>query len=96
MPRFCVDYCVLDQKMKADRILLPKIQEMFDELAEGEHQATLNLLSCHWKVKSDGQRKEKESFIFRKRNFPFLFQAGWAEESTINISKDDERTDEPS
>lgn len=34
-PRFCVDCRILNWKMKADRFPLPKIQEIFDELAGG-------------------------------------------------------------
>lgn len=48
-PRFCVDFRILNQKMKADRLPLPKIEENFDELSAGVFFTTLDLFSGYGK-----------------------------------------------
>lgn len=42
-PQFCIDYWTLNQKMKADRSSLPKVQESFDGLAGCVMLTTLDL-----------------------------------------------------
>ena len=44
-PRFCVDYCTLNRRMKANRCPLPKIEEIFDDLEGSSVFTALDLLS---------------------------------------------------
>lgn len=70
-PRFCVDYRVLDQRMKGDRFSLPKIQEIFDESAGGVFFTTLDLFSGYWQMKLEERCKQKTSFVCRQGTFQF-------------------------
>ena len=44
-PRFCVDYRILNRKIKPDRWPLPRIEEIFDELGGNSLFTTLDLFS---------------------------------------------------
>lgn len=69
--RFCVDYRVLNQRMKADRFPLPKIQEIFDELIGGKVFTTLDLFSGYWQIRLSEACKEKTTFVCRFGTFQF-------------------------
>lgn len=62
-PRFCVDYRMLNQRMKADRFPLPKVQEVFDELAGGVVFTTLDLFSGYGKIKMSEDCREEPTFF---------------------------------
>lgn len=49
--RFCVDYCVLNWKLKLDRFLLPTFQEFFDVFVGGAAFTTLGLVSGYWQIR---------------------------------------------
>lgn len=70
-PRFCVDYRVLNQKMKADRWPIPKIQEIFDDLHGANIFSTLDLFSGYWKVKMFEDCREKTTFVWNYGTYQF-------------------------
>ena len=70
-PRFCVDYRTLNQKMKADRWPLPKIEEIFDDLKGSTHFTTLDLFSGYWQVRLREDCKEKTTFVCRYGTYQF-------------------------
>lgn len=70
-PWFCVDYRVLNSRMKADRFPLPKIQEIFDALAGGVFFTTLDFFSGYWQVRMSKCCKEKTTFVYRYGTFQF-------------------------
>lgn len=50
-PRFCVDYRTINQKIKADRWLLPMIEEIFDDIECSACFTSPNLISGYWQVR---------------------------------------------
>lgn len=70
-PRFCVDYRVLNQRMKGDRFPLPKIQEIFDELSGGAVFTTLDFFSGYWQIRMSEDCKEKTTFVCRYGTYQF-------------------------
>lgn len=69
--RFFVDYRTLRQKTKADRFLLPRNQELFDELAGSVLITTLDFFSRYWQIKMSEHCKEKTTFVCRFGTFQF-------------------------
>lgn len=70
-PRFCVEYRVLNERMKADRFPLSKIQEIIDELAGGIFFTKLELFFGYWQIKLDKHCKKKTTFVCRSGTFQF-------------------------
>lgn len=69
--------------MKADRLPLTKIQEVFDELAHGVFFTTLDFCSGYWRIKISDHCKEKTAFVCRHELLQFevkpsgLMNAPW-------------------
>ena len=70
-PRFCVDYRILNRRMKADRWPLPKTEEIFDDLEGSKVFSTLDLFSGYWQVRMAEQCKEKTTFVCRYGTYKF-------------------------
>lgn len=70
-PRFCVDYRMLNQRMRADSFPLPKIQKIFDELAGGAVFSTLDFFSGSWQIRMSNRCKAKTTFVCRYGTFQF-------------------------
>ena len=70
-PRFCVDYCTLNQRMKADRWPLPKIEEIFDDLEGTAYFTSLDLFSGYWEIRMAQQCKEMTTFVCRYGTYKF-------------------------
>lgn len=49
-PKFFVDYHIWNQKMKADRSSLSKVQTLFNKLADGVVFTTLDFFSRYWQL----------------------------------------------
>lgn len=64
-PRFYVDYRALNRVIKADRWLLSKIEEMFDELERSVVFSTLDLLYGYNQVRSDDSCNEMKLLVAR-------------------------------
>lgn len=47
-PRFCVEYRLLNHRMKADRCSIQKPQEIFDEMKGSKHLPSLNIFTGYW------------------------------------------------
>lgn len=62
-PRFCVDYRSLNQRMKADRWLLPKFQGLLYYLAGRKVFSTLDLFSGYCQIRVAEIFKEKTTFL---------------------------------
>ena len=70
-PRFCVDYLLLNSKMKPDKWPLPKIEGIFDDLEGSKVFSTLDLFSGYWQVRMAEECKEKTTFVCRYGTFQF-------------------------
>ena len=70
--RFCVDYCTLNAKMKADKWPLAKIEEIFDDLQGSTYFSTLDLFSGYWQVRPSEPCKEKTTFVCRYGTYEFV------------------------
>lgn len=64
-PRFCKANRMLKQRMKADRLSLSKIQEIFEELPSKVFFTTSNFFSGHWQISNSEACKEKTAFMYR-------------------------------
>ena len=56
--RFCVDYLKLNDLLKKDSYLLPRIESTLDELAGSTWFSTLDLKSGHWNWKRKTERRQ--------------------------------------
>ena len=70
-PRFCVDYRIMNRRMKADRWPLPKMEEIFDDLEGSNVFSTLDLFSGYWQVRMADHCKERTTFICRYGTYQF-------------------------
>ena len=70
-PRFCVDYRILNRKIKPDRWPLPRIEEIFDELGGNSLFTTLDLFSGYWQIRMDTACKEMTTFVTRYSTYKF-------------------------
>lgn len=61
--RFCVDYRLLNQKMKADRWPLPKPQEIFDEMKGSIILTTLDFFTGYWQFLMAKHCQEMTTFV---------------------------------
>jgi len=60
--RFCIDYRKLNAVTKKDSYPLPRIDDIFDQLAGNSWYSTLDLKSGYWQVKIRSEDKEKTAF----------------------------------
>ena len=51
-PRFCVDYRILNKKMRANRYPLPGMDETIDDLQGTEVYTNLEILFEYWQLSS--------------------------------------------
>lgn len=70
-PRFCVDYRMLNQRIKPSRWPIPHIEEIFDELKGSRLFTTLDLFQGYWQVKMAEACKEHTTFVTRYGTFSF-------------------------
>ena len=68
---FCVDYRTLNQKMKADRWPLPKIEEIIDDLKGSAYFSSQNLFSGYWQIRMAQKCKEMTTFVRRYGTYKF-------------------------
>ena len=59
--RFCVDYRSLNSSTKQDRLPLPRIDDVLDQLGEMRYFSTLDLASGYWQVHMSNMSKKKKS-----------------------------------
>jgi len=60
--RFCIDYRKLNAVTKKESYPLPRIDDIFDQLAGNSWYSTLDLKSGYWQVKIRSEDKEKTAF----------------------------------
>ena len=65
--RFCVDYRKLNKVTKPLSFPLPRLESVFDTIAEAEAQvfSTFDLHSGYWQIQMDPETKHKAAFITR-------------------------------
>lgn len=68
---FCVDYRALNKMMKGEKFLIPKIEEIIDELKYGQVLSRLNLLAGYWKVNFAEHLQEMRTFRCKYTSFKF-------------------------
>ena len=74
--RFCVDYRVLNSNTKPDLFLLPRIDDLLDQLGKARFFTTLDLASGYWQIKVHENSQQKTAFIthqglYESRVMPF-------------------------
>ena len=57
-PRFCVEYRTINQRIKADRWTLPKMEEILDDLEGSAFFTSLDLFSGCWQIRMSQKCKE--------------------------------------
>lgn len=67
--RLCANYWVLNQKLKPDMFPVSKVQNIFNELADGAVFTTLDLFSGYLPILLSENCKEENSFVFRLNTF---------------------------
>ena len=70
-PRFCVDYRMLNQTMKAERWPLPKIEEILDDLEGSAYFTSLDFFSSYWQTRIAQQCKKMTTFVCRYGTYKF-------------------------
>lgn len=63
-PSFCEDYRILNQRMKADRWPLPKIEEIFSELSGRKIFTALSLFAGYSQKRKREELKERTNSVF--------------------------------
>jgi len=74
--RFCIEYRRLNLVTKVDKFLLPRIDDLLDELGEAQYFSTLDLASGYWQIRINEKSREKTAFtthqgLFECRVMPF-------------------------
>ena len=69
--RFCLDYRIMNRRVKADRWPLPTTEEIFDDLKGSDVFGTLDLFNGNWKVRMADHCKEQTTFTFRYGTYQF-------------------------
>jgi len=84
--RFCIDYRSLNSVTKTDTFLLPRIDDLLDQLGNAKYFSTLDLAAGYWQVQMHPNSREKTAFIthqglyefavmpFGLKNAPAVFQ----------------------
>ena len=83
---FCIEYRGLNSVTRFDQFLLPRIDDLLDQLGRARYFTTLDLASGYWQIWVDKPSQEKTAFIthrglfefcvmpFRLTNAPAMFQ----------------------
>ena len=60
--RICVDYRRLNAKTKFDAYLMPRIDDLLDNIGQSKYLTTLDMMKGYWQVQMDERDKEKTAF----------------------------------
>ena len=71
LPRFCVDYRLINARIKPSRWPIPLIDEIFDDLHGSIIYTLLDFFSGYWKIKMEEALKDVTAFTTRYGNFRF-------------------------
>eukprot|EP00983_Pelagomonas_calceolata_P063700 1147835-Pelagomonas_calceolata.AAC.5 len=63
--RMCVDYCGVNAATQKNSYPLPKIDELFEQLAGAKYFSKLDLHSGYWQIEVDEADRHKTAFITR-------------------------------
>ena len=69
--RFCIDYWNLNSVTKGDTFLLPRIDDMLDQLGKSKFFSTLDLAAGYWQVQVHSDSCEKTAFITHQGLYEF-------------------------
>ncbi len=70
-PRFCLDYRELTCVSHADRWLLPRVDQILEDMRGSSVSPTIDLFQRYWQRKMDETCEEKAAFICRYGKFIF-------------------------
>ena len=71
-PRFCVDYCSLNQVTKGDNYPIPSVANILDAISCGKIYRKFDLASGYWQVNLRQQDRHKTAFTTHIGLFEFL------------------------
>lgn len=71
--RFYIDYCDLNSIIKSDIFLLPRVDDILDELGRSKFFSTLDLGARYWQVQVHPDLCEKTAFITHHRLYQFFY-----------------------
>ena len=61
--QFCVDYRDLNAVTKADKFLLPRIDDLLDQLGKLRYFSTLDLALGYWQIRVQPDSRENTAFV---------------------------------
>ena len=67
--RFCVDYRKLNKLMVADRLPLPRVDEILEDLSGSESFTSIDLSSGYWQIRMDEVCKAYTAFVCKYGTF---------------------------
>ena len=71
---FCIDFRWLNEQMKKDAYLLPRMQEQMESMVSAQHFSYINLKSGFWQVKMVEESHQYTAFTVRSMGiYEFLW-----------------------
>lgn len=67
--RSCMDYRAVNQRIKSDKFLIPKIEEMMDDMVRAPVFSMLNMFTSYWQVQFADQVQEMTASICKYEAF---------------------------
>ena len=69
--KLCVDYRNLNSVTKPDKFLIPRIDDILDQLGESKYFSILDMASGYWQIKVSEESQEKTAFITQSGLYEF-------------------------
>ena len=69
--RFCIDYKALNSVTKPNLFLLPRINDLLDQLGSSHSFTTLDLATGYWQIKVHANSQEKTALITHQGLYEF-------------------------
>jgi len=87
--RLCIDYWRLNAEKEMDAYLIPRVDNILDQVGQAKYITTLDLAKGYWQVPVAEEDRNKTAFHYHQRALPVQDVAIWALWSTRNIPEND-------